>query len=96
MIKRIEFTLNLDDPREAAIYRALKPSLRYRRAGSIIRQALDSLLVGETVQNPLASHHSIQQENTHEQSEREEHKAVGEYAHDWIGHRLWGCKSGHR
>lgn len=40
MIKRIEFTLNLDDPREAAIYRALKPSLRYRRAGAVIRESL--------------------------------------------------------
>lgn len=50
MIKRIEFSLNLDDPREAAIYRALKPSLRYRRAGAVIRQALDSLLIGEDVQ----------------------------------------------
>ena len=69
MIKRIEFTLNLDDPREAAIYRALKPSLRYRRAGSIIRQALDSLLVGETAQKPLVPQSSIQQEHTHEQAQ---------------------------
>ena len=45
MIKRIEFHLNLDDPREAAIYQALKPSLRYRRAGEVIRQALDRLLI---------------------------------------------------
>ena len=47
MIKRIEFHLNLDDPREAAIYQALKPSLRYRRAGEVIRQALDRLLVSK-------------------------------------------------
>jgi hypothetical protein len=44
MIKRIEFTLNLDDPREAAIYRALKPSLRYRRAGAVIRESLITTL----------------------------------------------------
>jgi hypothetical protein len=44
MIKRIEFTLNLDDPHEAALYRALKPSLRYRRAGATIREALQAYL----------------------------------------------------
>ena len=41
MIKRIEFTLNLDDPNEAAIYQALRPSLKYRRAGALIRAALN-------------------------------------------------------
>lgn len=40
MIKRIEFTLNLDDPQEAELFRALTPSLRYRRAGALIRHAL--------------------------------------------------------
>lgn len=40
MIKRIEFKLNLNDPQEAALYRALTPALSYRRAGAIIRQAL--------------------------------------------------------
>ena len=40
MFKRIEFTLNLDDPDEAALYDALRLSLRSRRAGSVIRQAL--------------------------------------------------------
>ncbi len=66
MIKRIEFSLNLDDPREAAIYRALKPSLRYRRAGAVIRQALDSLLISEDVQpKPQLS---AKQENQHEQA----------------------------
>ena len=66
MIKRIEFSLNLDDPREAAIYHALKPSLRYRRAGAVIRQALDSLLISEDVQpqTPI----SIYQEKQHEQA----------------------------
>ena len=66
MIKRIEFSLNLDDPREAAIYHALKPSLRYRRAGAVIRQALDSLLISEDVQpqTPIA----IYQEKQHEQA----------------------------
>lgn len=47
MIKRIEFTLNLADPQEAAIYRALKPSLRYRRGGAVIRQALGEHLVSQ-------------------------------------------------
>jgi hypothetical protein len=64
MIKRIEFSLNLDDPREAAIYRALKPSLRYRRAGAVIRQALDNLLIGEDVQSK--SQVSAKQETKHE------------------------------
>lgn len=40
MIKRIEFHLNLAEPHDAAIYRALRPSLRHRRAGSVIRLAL--------------------------------------------------------
>lgn len=40
MFKRIEFSLNLNDPQEARIYRALQPSLRYRRGGAVIRQAL--------------------------------------------------------
>jgi hypothetical protein len=66
MIKRIEFSLNLDDPREATIYRALKPSLRYRRAGAVIRQALDSLLIGEDVQ-PLPQIFA-KQEYKHEQA----------------------------
>jgi hypothetical protein len=46
MIKRIEFTLNLDDPGEAAIYRALQIPLTHRRAGAVIRQALDVYLFG--------------------------------------------------
>jgi hypothetical protein len=66
MIKRIEFSLNLDDPREAAIYHALKPSLRYRRAGAVIRQALDSLLISEDVQPKPQN--STKQENQHEQA----------------------------
>jgi|GEM_PF-2655981 len=45
MIKRIEFTLNLDDPYEAAIYQALRPSLKYRRAGALIRAALNAHLI---------------------------------------------------
>ncbi|MBI1277844.1 MAG: hypothetical protein GC179_06925 [Anaerolineaceae bacterium] len=67
MIKRIEFHLNLDDPREAAIYQALIPSLRYRRAGEVIRQALDRLLI------PISETHKPQalptfdlQEKSHE------------------------------
>ena len=67
MIKRIEFSLNLDDPREAAIYRALRPSLRYRRAGAVIRQALDSLLIKEEGHKPQKLQLSTHQENTYEQ-----------------------------
>ena len=67
MIKRIEFHLNLDDPREAAIYQALKPSLRYRRAGEVIRQALDRLLIPMSeVHKPQMLPSFDQQENTHE------------------------------
>lgn len=64
MLKRIEFTLNLDDPREAAIYHALKPSLRYRRAGAVIRQALDKLLIPEPVIQTIVS----EKENPYEQA----------------------------
>ncbi|MCB9453103.1 MAG: hypothetical protein H6672_16835 [Anaerolineaceae bacterium] len=64
IIKRIEFTLNLDDPREAAIYRALQPALRYRRAGAIIRQALDTLLVSSD--SSPKSPFSTRQETHHE------------------------------
>lgn len=66
MIKRIEFSLNLDDPREAAIYHALKPSIRYRRAGSVIRQALGSLLIGEDIQ-PKSQHSIDQEKQSHDQ-----------------------------
>lgn len=68
MIKRIEFSLNLDDPREAAIYHALKPSLNYRRAGAVIRQALDGLLINDNTQKPQILHFSNDRENCHEQA----------------------------
>lgn len=65
MIKRIEFTLNLDDPGDAEIYRALQPSLRYRRAGAVIRLALRRLLLRDEARffqpiNPF--------EDTHDQA----------------------------
>lgn len=66
MIKRIEFHLNLDDPREAAIYQALKPSIRYRRAGEVIRQALDRLLINHETAKPYARLSVEQQEKRHE------------------------------
>lgn len=53
MIKRVEFTLNLEDPREAAIYRALHPSIRYRRAGAVIRQALIEFLKTDSPALPI-------------------------------------------
>ena len=69
MIKRIEFSLNLEDPREAAIYRALKPALRYRRAGAVIRQALDNLLVsGQEEEESPSFQPTNQQEPAHEQA----------------------------
>lgn len=56
MIKRIEFTLNLDDPNEAAIYQALRPSLKYRRAGALIRAALNVHFTKlESTQTPARS-----------------------------------------
>jgi len=62
MIKRIEFTLNLDDPHEAAIYQALRPSLKYRRAGAIIRAALNAHLVqSENSREPFAQKKLINQ-----------------------------------
>ena len=64
MIKRIEFSLNLDDPQEAEIYRALLPSLRYRRAGAVIRNALGKHLVDhEPITQPV--NHVIQQGENH-------------------------------
>jgi hypothetical protein len=44
MNRRIEFTLNLDNPVENAIYEALAVALRRRRAGELIRQALTAYL----------------------------------------------------
>jgi len=66
MIKRIEFTLNLDDPREAEIYQALKPSLRYRRAGAVIRQALGTFLVTEDRLPPPLGFRTVQEDSAHE------------------------------
>lgn len=54
MFKRIEFTLNMEDPDEAALYHALRPSLRGRRAGAVIRQAL-TLLYAERLGTNRAS-----------------------------------------
>lgn len=51
MIKRIEFVLYLDDPKDAELYRALRPLMVYRRAGHVIRQALVEALLKETPVN---------------------------------------------
>ncbi len=48
MMKRIEFTLNLDDPTDAFLYEELAGLLRHRRAGNLIRQALAAFLFGNT------------------------------------------------
>ena len=65
MLKRIEFSLNLNDPHEARIYRALLPSLRYRRGGAVIRQALGDFFDEEelfpTAQAVAISHSHIQE-----------------------------------
>ena len=58
MFKRIEFTLNMEDPNEAALYRALRPSLRGRRAGAVIRQAL-TLLYAQRLATNEASTNSL-------------------------------------
>ncbi len=46
MNRRIEFTLNLDDPADAELYTMLSGPLRHRRAASLIRQALTAYLLG--------------------------------------------------
>jgi hypothetical protein len=64
MFKRIEFSLNLNDPQEAHIYRALLPSLRYRRGGAVIRQALgDFFETGEQSRPASISRSSVQEKN---------------------------------
>lgn len=68
MIKRIEFTLNLDEPREAAIYQALKTALKHRRAGVLIRQALDSRLLQESHMQPTFTTVMASKEESHEQA----------------------------
>ncbi|MBI5961618.1 MAG: hypothetical protein HY866_22955 [Chloroflexi bacterium] len=70
MIKRIEFSLNLAEPQEAQLYHALLPSLRYRRGGAVIRQAL-GLFFNHEEQSPALPNvrdaRSMMQENTDEQ-----------------------------
>lgn len=68
MIKRIEFTLNLNDPQEAALYWALRPALRYRRAGAIIRQALSLLLLSEERPPRFTAKSMAQETSTDEQA----------------------------
>lgn len=58
MFKRIEFTLNMEDPDEAALYRALRPSLRGRRAGTVIRQALTLLYAERLGMNGVSANRS--------------------------------------
>ncbi len=48
MNRRVEFSLNMDNPQEAALYDALADLLRHRRAGEVIRQALVSYLFRDT------------------------------------------------
>jgi len=48
MNRRVEFSLNMDNPQEAALYDALASLLRHRRAGEVIRQALSAYLFTDT------------------------------------------------
>lgn len=71
MIKRIEFSLNLEEPQEAQLYHALLPSLRYRRGGAIIRQALGMFFNSEesaSISPTTREIRSVVEENTHEQA----------------------------
>lgn len=63
MFKRIEFSLNLNDPQEARIYRALQPALRYRRGGVVIRQALGDFFESEEPSRPVHTRSSVQEKN---------------------------------
>jgi hypothetical protein len=68
MLKRIEFSLNLNDPHEARIYRALLPSLRYRRGGSVIRQALGDFFDEEET-HPTAQAISVSRSHIQEKTD---------------------------
>jgi hypothetical protein len=60
MNRRIEFSLNMDNPQEAALYEALSGLLRHRRAGEVIRQALTAYLFEGTPIRPAPSgRHSV-------------------------------------
>jgi len=61
MFKRIEFSLNLNDPHEARIYRALQPALLYRRGGVVIRQALGDFFDTEEPSRPVHTRSSVQE-----------------------------------
>ena len=53
MNRRVEFTLNLDDPVERAIYETLSAALRHRRAGELIRQALVAFVLSDRRPAPM-------------------------------------------
>ena len=59
MFKRIEFTLNMEDPNEAALYHALRPSLRGRHAGAVIRQALTLFYAEQSAANATRTNQSL-------------------------------------
>jgi len=54
MNRRVEFSLNMDNPQEAALYDLLANLLRHRRAGEVIRQALTAYLFAEV--RPSVAH----------------------------------------
>jgi len=53
MNRRVEFSLNMDNPQEAALYDLLANLLRHRRAGEVIRQALTAYLFAEVRQSTV-------------------------------------------
>jgi hypothetical protein len=67
MLKRIEFTLNLDDPTDAVLYEALAGPLRHRRAGALVRQALAAFLLDEPKPRRTASVHLDEQPSDNRQ-----------------------------
>ncbi len=76
MNRRIEFTLNLDDPQEQAILEALTGALRHRRAGELIRQALSAYLLeggrpGRSTQAGRVSVSEVLQASEAEQTDSE-------------------------
>jgi len=71
MNRRVEFSLNMDNPSEAALYEALHDLLRHRRAGEVIRQALSAYLFNDPVGQPsrkLVSKTLVQSTRTNHES----------------------------
>jgi hypothetical protein len=62
MNQHMEFSLNMDNPQEAALYDALADPLRHRRAGEVIRQVMLTYLfedIGHLPKRKITSASSI-------------------------------------